>query len=143
MVCALSTLPAQLRKHERAVADERHAEGAAPLAVARAGVDPLLVEGAVDEAASGGQYAAERVAHEVEAVVPADTRLGANGSGANEVAPRQRVRRSRAARAFAAGSGGSRGASRRRPPAWRRRWAGRRCWRTARRRAGTPSRGGG
>ena len=60
-----------VEEHERAVVDERHAERPAALAVARAGVDPLLVDGAVDEPAERRAVRAERVADDVEPVVPA------------------------------------------------------------------------
>ena len=51
-----------VEQHERPVVDERHAERAAVLAVAGAGVDPPLVEGTVDEPAQLGAVRRERSA---------------------------------------------------------------------------------
>ena len=73
---------APVEEDQRAVVDERHAERPAALAGARPGIDPLLVDRAVDEAAEALAVRGERLrtmprpsVHEIE--------LGANGSGAN------------------------------------------------------------
>ncbi len=59
-----------VQQDERTVADERHAEGAARFALGGRRVDPLLVEGAVDEVAQRGAELAERGADDVDALVP-------------------------------------------------------------------------
>ena len=96
-----------VEEHERAVADERHAERSAALAVAWAGVDPLLVDGAVDEAAERRAVRRERVANDAEPVVPRDrarSRRAAARTGPTTAAPR----RARAGAPWPASSDGSR-----------------------------------
>ncbi len=74
---------APVEEDQRAVVDERHAERAATLAGAGPGVDPLLVDGAVDESTpepllyelNAPRTMPNPSVHEIE--------LGANGSGAN------------------------------------------------------------
>ena len=84
-----------VEQHERTVVDELHAERPAHLAVARAGVDPPLVERPVDEAGELAAVARERRADPRDAVVPRDRR-GRLRDRCHEVAPAQPARRTRA-----------------------------------------------
>ena len=77
-----------VHQHQRAVADERHAERAADLAVARSGVDPPLVDGAGDQPAELGAVVGEGVVHGRHAFVPAQGRRGNRARG-DEIPPRQ------------------------------------------------------
>ncbi len=61
-----------VEEHQRPVVDERHAERAATLAFARSGVDPLLVDGPIDEAAEWLAVRGERPADDLRAFGPRD-----------------------------------------------------------------------
>ena len=71
-----------VEQHQRAVADERHAERPAALAVARRGVDPALVEGPVDEPAEPGAVARRTPSGRSRRPRPRRSSDGATGSGA-------------------------------------------------------------
>ena len=70
-----------VHQHQRAGADERHAEGATGLAVAWPGVDPPLVERTRHEAAELGAVLGEGVAHDGDALVPTSASPGRRGTG--------------------------------------------------------------
>ena len=63
-----------VQQHERAVADVRHAERPARLAVGGRSVDPALGERSVDEPAEGRAEPAERRPDDGDALVPAQVR---------------------------------------------------------------------
>ena len=85
-----------VEQHERAVVDERHAERAAGLAVAWAGVDPLLVERPVDEPGELGAVGRERARARCRCPRPTRRRRRASGSGATRSHHWQPARRGRA-----------------------------------------------
>ena len=77
-----------VEQHQRAVVDERCAERAAALAGPWGGVDPPLVEGAVDEAAEGVAVFEEGRPDDVDAFVPRHLGAGER-QRRHEVPPRQ------------------------------------------------------
>ena len=59
-----------VEEDQRPIVDERHAERAAKLAIARSGIDPLFVDCAIDEPAERLAVRRERTADDVQAVGP-------------------------------------------------------------------------
>ena len=90
---------APVQEHQRTIAGEWHAEGAALLARARSGVDPLLVERAIDQPVQSAAVGLERVAHDLDAVVPRD-RCGTERQAVRPCRTTAARRRARASRAF-------------------------------------------